>query len=60
MSSLEIRVIEGKYKAAVKRVLRGITTGKDLMAITQKQNSDLGKIRDEDMAMLVLYQVAFN
>ena len=60
MNSLEIKVMEGKYKAAVKRALRGITTGKDLMAITRKQNADLIALSDEDIATLVLYQVAFN
>lgn len=52
---------KAKYNLAVKRALKGTTTGRDLAAIAKYQNKDLGhEISDYDAAVLALYQATFN
>jgi len=52
--------IKKDYQVAVDNILKGQTTGRDLINIVKFQNRDLGEIHDINAATLVLYQATFN
>lgn len=53
-------IVKSKATLAVKRALKGSTTGMDMAAIVQFQMRELGEIDIRSAAQLVLYSAAFN
>ena len=54
------KVVETRYKLAVKRALKGKTTGMDLVSIVRYQMPECDLRNVHNATMMVLYQAAFN
>jgi hypothetical protein len=52
--------LENAAVESVKRGLRGITTGSDLLNIIKFQNRETEDLSNYDAAVLIMYSVAFN
>ena len=54
------KVVEIRYKLAVKRALKGSTTGLDMISIVRYQMPECDLTNVHNATMMVLYQAAFN